>query len=67
MAVQAEARSSELYEQDSYAWAEVQADLLRRRRFAALDLEQLPSGSRTWAAACTARSVRASERSWSTC
>ena len=41
MAVQAKARSSELYEQDLYAWSEVQADLLRRRRFAELDLEHV--------------------------
>ena len=41
MVVQAKARSSELYEQDLYAWAEAQADLLRRRRFAELDLEHV--------------------------
>ena len=41
MAVQVKARSSELYEQDLYAWSEVQADLLRRRRFAELDLEHV--------------------------
>jgi Domain of unknown function DUF29 len=41
MAVQAKARSSELYEQDLYAWSEVQADLLRRRRFSELDLEHV--------------------------
>jgi hypothetical protein len=41
MAVQVKARSSELYEQDLYAWSEVQADLLRRRRFAELDLERV--------------------------
>jgi Domain of unknown function DUF29 len=41
MAVQAKARSSELYEQDLYAWSELQADLLRRRRFAELDLEHV--------------------------
>jgi hypothetical protein len=41
MAVQAKARSSELYEQDLYAWSEVQADLLRRRRFSELDMEHV--------------------------
>ena len=41
MAVQVTARSSELYEQDLYAWSEVQADRLRRRRFAELDLEHV--------------------------
>jgi hypothetical protein len=41
MAVQVKARSSDLYEQDLYAWSEVQADLLRRRRFSELDLEHV--------------------------
>ena len=41
MAVQVRARSSELYEQDLYAWSEAQAELLRRRRFAELDLEHV--------------------------
>jgi Domain of unknown function DUF29 len=41
MAVQAKARSSELYEEDLYAWSEAQADLLRRRRFSELDLEHV--------------------------
>jgi Domain of unknown function DUF29 len=41
MAVRAKARSSELYEQDLYAWSEHQADLLHRRRFAELDLEHV--------------------------
>ena len=41
MAVRAKARSSELYEQDLYAWSEGQADLLRRRRFSELDLEHV--------------------------
>ena len=41
MAVQVKARSSELYEQDLYAWSEAQADLLRGRRFAELDLEHV--------------------------
>lgn len=41
MTIQVEARTSDLYEQDLYAWAKVQADLLRARRFAELDLEHL--------------------------
>jgi Domain of unknown function DUF29 len=41
MAVQVKARSSELYEQDLYAWSEAQADLLRRRRCSELDLEHV--------------------------
>jgi hypothetical protein len=31
----------DLYEEDFYVWTEVQADLLRARRFEALDLENL--------------------------
>lgn len=41
MAVRVEARSSDLYEQDLYEWSRAQADLLRRRRFAELDLEHV--------------------------
>jgi Domain of unknown function DUF29 len=41
MTVQVKVRSSHLYEQDLYAWSEVQADLLRRRRFSELDLEHV--------------------------
>ena len=41
MAVQAKARSRELYEEDLYAWSEAQAALLRRRRFGELDLEHV--------------------------
>jgi hypothetical protein len=41
MAVQVRARSSELYEEDLYAWSEAQTELLRRRRFAELDLEHV--------------------------
>jgi hypothetical protein len=41
MAVHVKARSSELYEQDLYAWSEAQAELLRRRRFAELDLKHV--------------------------
>jgi hypothetical protein len=41
MATQVKARTSDLYERDLYAWSKVQADLLRTRRFAELDLEHL--------------------------
>jgi Domain of unknown function DUF29 len=41
MAVRVKARASELYEEDLYAWSEAQAGLLRRRRFAELDLEHV--------------------------
>jgi hypothetical protein len=41
MAVRAKARSSELYEQDLYAWSRHQAELLHRGRFAELDLEHV--------------------------
>jgi hypothetical protein len=41
MAAQAKPRSSELYERDLYAWSKKQAELLRRRRFAELDLEHV--------------------------
>jgi hypothetical protein len=34
-------KASDLYEQDLHAWSEAQADLLRRRRFAELDLEHV--------------------------
>jgi hypothetical protein len=33
--------NADLYEEDFYVWTEVQADLLRARRFDALDLENL--------------------------
>jgi hypothetical protein len=33
--------AADLYEEDSYVWTEVQADLLRARRFDALDLDNL--------------------------
>ena len=66
MAVQAKARSSELYEQDLYAWSEVQADLLRRRRFAELDLEHVVEEIEDVGATCTARAVHASGPSWNT-
>jgi hypothetical protein len=41
MATPIKTRSSELYEQDAYAWSKSQADLLRARRFAKLDLDHL--------------------------
>lgn len=41
MATQVKARTRELYEQDLYAWSKTQADLLRARRFAELDLDHL--------------------------
>jgi Domain of unknown function DUF29 len=33
--------TTDLYEEDFYVWTEIQADLLRARRFEALDLENL--------------------------
>ncbi len=41
MAVQVKSRWSELYEQDFYAWSELQAELLRGQRFSELDLEHV--------------------------
>lgn len=41
MATQVRAKAKDLYEQDFYVWAEAQADLLRARRFEALDLANL--------------------------
>jgi Domain of unknown function DUF29 len=41
MATQARTRTKDLYEGDFYVWTEVQAALLRERRFAALDLANL--------------------------
>ena len=41
MAVRVKTRSSEPYEEDLYAWSGAQAELLRRRRFAELDLEHV--------------------------
>jgi hypothetical protein len=41
MATRIKARSSELHEQDVYAWSKAQADLLRAGRFAELDLDHL--------------------------
>jgi hypothetical protein len=41
MATRIKARSSELYEEDAYAWSKAQADLLRAGRFAELDLDHL--------------------------
>ncbi len=66
MAVQVKVRSSELYEQDLYAWSEVQTDLLRRGRFSELDLEHVVEEIEDVGGSLYARSVRASEPSWST-
>jgi len=41
MATRIKARSSELYEQDVYAWSKAQADLLHAGRFTELDLDHL--------------------------
>ncbi len=41
MATRVRLKDELLYEQDFYVWTEVQADLLRARRFDALDLENL--------------------------
>jgi hypothetical protein len=41
MATRIKARADDLYEQDLYAWSKAQADLLRARRFAELDLDHL--------------------------
>jgi Domain of unknown function DUF29 len=41
MATRLKARTSDLYEQDIYAWSKAQADLLRAGRFPELDLEHL--------------------------
>jgi hypothetical protein len=41
MATQVKARTGDLHERDLYAWSKAQADLLRARRFAELDLEHL--------------------------
>jgi hypothetical protein len=41
MATKLKAKPAELYEADFYVWALAQADLLRARRFDALDLENL--------------------------
>jgi hypothetical protein len=41
MATRLKAKTSDLYEQDIYAWSKEQADLLRARRFEDLDLEHL--------------------------
>lgn len=41
MATRVKPGSKDLYEDDFYVWTEVQAELLRARRFEALDLENL--------------------------
>ena len=61
MAVKVEAKSSELYEQDLYAWSEVQADLPASGAFPRWTWNTLSRQSRTWAGACIGRSVRGSD------
>ena len=41
MATRVKARSSDLYQRDVYAWSNEQAELLRARRFADLDLDHV--------------------------
>ena len=41
MATRVRPKAEELYEQDFYVWTEVQAELLRQRRFETLDLDNL--------------------------
>ena len=41
MATQAKPKPSQIYDEDFYAWSKEQADLLRTRRFAELDLGNL--------------------------
>ena len=41
MATQAKLAAKDLYDEDFYVWTQVQAGLLRERRFEALDLENL--------------------------
>jgi len=41
MATRVRPKAKELYEQDFYVWTEVQAELLRQRRFETLDLANL--------------------------
>ena len=41
MATRVRPEAEKLYEQDFYVWTEVQAGLLRQRRFATLDLDNL--------------------------
>jgi hypothetical protein len=41
MATRVRLKAKQLYEQDFYVWTEVQAGLLRERRFEALDLDNL--------------------------
>lgn len=41
MATRARPKADELYDEDFYVWTEAQAELLRRRHFEALDLENL--------------------------
>jgi Domain of unknown function DUF29 len=41
MATRIKPEAKSIYDQDFYVWTEVQADLLRQRRFEALDLDNL--------------------------
>ena len=41
MAIQIKPEAKSVYDQDFYVWTEVQAELLRRRRFEELDLDNL--------------------------
>ena len=41
MATRIKPEAKSIYDQDFYVWTEVQAELLRQRRFEALDLENL--------------------------
>ncbi len=41
MAIQIKPKAKSVYDQDFYVWTEVQAELLRRRRFEELDLDNL--------------------------
>lgn len=41
MAMQVRSKTRQLYDEDFYVWTEAQAELLRKRRFEALDLDNL--------------------------
>jgi hypothetical protein len=41
MATQVRPKAKQLYDEDFYVWTEAQAELLRKRRFEALDLDNL--------------------------
>jgi hypothetical protein len=48
MATGVRPKAEELYEQDFYVWTEVQAELLRQRRFETLDLDNLIEEVEGW-------------------